>query len=358
MQRRGDHRQAGLGGEPGQAAPDRLIGGDAARDDERARRDAGRRAAAQTGPRPVDQHIDDRGLEGGAEIGDVAVRERRDALRHQPHRRLQPREREIRVGPSLHRPREVEALGIALGRLALDRGATRIGQSEHLGDLVEGLADRVVDGAAELEVVADAAHGEQLRMPPRDEQQQIGKGEIVGQPRRQRMGFQMVDGDEGLARDERNRLGGGQANHDATDEAGTGGRRHRVDLARRQPRALIGAGDDTVDRIDMGARRDLGNDPAIGGMGCDLAQHLVGENLDLARALHRHDGGRGLVTSRLYAQNAHDRSMRSRQEDQSGSEGGRNRAGFPSYSPPAPRRPRGGQVQASGTRSASRHLDE
>ena len=66
--------------------------------------------------------------------------------------------------------------GIAVGRLALDLRAARIGQAEELRDLVEGLAQRVVDRRAEPDVVADAAHGDELRVPAGGEEQEIGEG--------------------------------------------------------------------------------------------------------------------------------------------------------------------------------------
>ena len=44
------------------------------------------------------------------------------------------------------------------------------------------LADRIVDGRAEAQIIADAAHGEQLRMPAGNEQRHKGKaGGMFGQ---------------------------------------------------------------------------------------------------------------------------------------------------------------------------------
>ena len=136
--------------------------------------------------------------------------ERRDPLGLDPHRRLQAGEREIRLRAAEHGPRQVEALGIAAAGLALDLRPARIAEAEELGDLVEGLADGVVDGGAEADVIADAAHRDELRVPARDEEEQIGEADAVGEPRRQRMALEVVDGEQRLAGDERQRLGGGQ----------------------------------------------------------------------------------------------------------------------------------------------------
>ena len=107
--------------------------------------------------------------------------------------------------PSIGRGKS-KRVGIAFQRFALDLRAAGIGQAEHFGDLVEGFADGIVDRRAEPQIIADAAHRDELGMAARDEQQQIGKIETAGEPRGQRMGFEMVDGDEGFARRQRQRL--------------------------------------------------------------------------------------------------------------------------------------------------------
>ena len=57
---------------------------------------------AQAHPGAVDHHVDDRGLEAGAEIGDVAPGQRRDLLRLEPQGGLQAGQRKIRLlaGPA------------------------------------------------------------------------------------------------------------------------------------------------------------------------------------------------------------------------------------------------------------------
>ena len=115
-----------------------------------------------------------------------------------------------------------------LGAL-LDLRAAGIGQAQQLGGLVERFADGVIERRAEPLVVADAAHGHDLRVAAGREKQAIGKRRVVDQPCRQRMRFKMIDGDQRLVGDQRDRLGGGQPDDDTADQAGSCGGRDSVD---------------------------------------------------------------------------------------------------------------------------------
>ena len=102
-------------------------------------------------------------------------------------------------------------------------------------------------------------------MAARDEQQQIGKVEVrIGQPRAQRMAFEMIDGDQRLARGERQPLAGEQRDHHAADQPGPGGRRDRVDSRDRQLGVVEHLPDQAGQDLDMGARGDLRHHAAIG----------------------------------------------------------------------------------------------
>ncbi len=152
---------------------------------------------------------------------------RRKPIGLEPHRGLEPGEGKIGLRPPSHRAREIIARRIAFRRLALDERAAGIAEAEHFRDLVEGFADRIIDRRAEPAIIADAFDGDELGMAAGDEQQQIGKGKIVGEPRRQRMAFEMIDGDEGFAGSERQRLRHGEADDDAADKARARGARDR-----------------------------------------------------------------------------------------------------------------------------------
>ncbi len=83
-----------------------LIGGDAAGHHQRALRLRPKPLDIDVeGARgPVADDIGHRLLEAGAEIGDVLLAERRARLHRVPERGLEPGEREMRLGPSEHRP--------------------------------------------------------------------------------------------------------------------------------------------------------------------------------------------------------------------------------------------------------------
>ena len=70
-----------------------------------------------------------------------------------------------------------------------DGGSAGIAEPEQLRSLVEGLAGGIVAAGTELSVMPDPGADQQLRMAARDQQQQVGKIDAVGQPRGQRMGF-------------------------------------------------------------------------------------------------------------------------------------------------------------------------
>ena len=142
------------------------------------------------------------------------------------HRGLQSRQREIGVGAAEHRPREGEPFGVAAAGGALDLRSAGIGQAEHLCHLVEGFAHGVVDGGAEPDIVADADHGDDLGVAAGGQEQAIGKRQRAGQPRRQRVGLEMVDRDQRRIVHHRDRLRGGEADDHAADQPG----------ARRRPR--------------------------------------------------------------------------------------------------------------------------
>ena len=137
----------------------------------------------------------------------------------------------MRLGPAEHRPRKRKARGIARARGLLDRRAAGLRQAEQLGGLVEGFAERVVDGGAEADVAADVLDQQQLRVPAGDEQQQIGRLETLGQADRQRVGFEVIDGDQRQAVNQRDRLRRGEADEQAADQAGAGGRSDRRQVA-------------------------------------------------------------------------------------------------------------------------------
>ena len=165
--------------------------------------------------------------------------------------------------------------------------------------------------AAELEIIADAAHAEDLGVPAGGEEQAIGKRRRVGQPRGQRMGFEVIDRDQRLVVGQRDRLGHGQPDDEAADQTRPGGRRDAVERREADIGLRHRLGDDEVERFDMGAGGDLGHDAAERGMLVDLRQHDVGQNAAALAVRGEFDhGGGGFVAGRFDAEHDHDRFRR------------------------------------------------
>ena len=149
-----------------QRASDRLIGGDATSRDQCARRTKPFLEQSQADAQSIRRGFQHRGLKARAEIADILGIERHQARGLVAHRRLQTREREVRIVAPEHWPRQGEARGIAAARGAFDLRPAGIGQAEHLRHLVEGFADRIIDRGAEPHIVADAVTATIWVWPP------------------------------------------------------------------------------------------------------------------------------------------------------------------------------------------------
>ena len=185
-------------------------------------------------------------------------------------------------------------------------GPAGIGKAQHFADLVESFARRVVDGRAEPEIIPDPLHRDQLGVTAGDQQQQIGKREFVGEPRRQGMRFEMVDRQERLAACQGQGFRRGQPHHHPADETRPGRRGDPVEIRHVDPGPVERKLDEPVDDFDMGARRDLRHHPAIGRVLGDLAHDLVRENFARSTRLQLDDGGGGFVAGGFNPENAHD----------------------------------------------------
>ena len=85
----------------------------------------------------------------------------------------------------------------------------------------------------------------------------------------------MIDRDQGLFLHQRNRLRRGEADDDAADQARAGGGGDAVDLDKAAPGVAHGGRDDHIERLYMGARRDLRHHAAEGAMLVELTQHDI-----------------------------------------------------------------------------------
>ena len=251
---------------------------------------------AQCARQPVDQAVDRGLLETGGDIGRAV----RAALHRAQHCAFQARKAEMRLGRSLQRAGQRHRAGIALERQPLDRRAAGIAEAQDLGGLVEGFAQRIVDRGGKAAVLPDAFDGEDLAMPARYQQQEIGKSEIaVGQPGGKRVAFEVVDREQRLVRSHRQCLGADQPDHHPADQPGTRGRGNRVDIVEAHLRFAHYLGDHRRQAFRMRARGDFGNDPAIG----RVFGFLAGDRLRDNRPVPAHQRDSRLIAAGFDAQN-------------------------------------------------------
>ena len=211
------------------------------------------------------------------------VAERDQRLRLVAHRRLEAGEGEMRLRPPEHRPRQGEAVRPAGARRLLHRRPAGKAEAQQLGGLVEGLAQRIVDGGAEPLVAADVVHDQQLRVAAGDQQQQVGRLQALGEPHRQRVRLQMVDGDQRQPVHQRQRLGRGDAHQQPADQPRPRRHRHAIELAEADPRLAHGLGDDLVEAFHVGAGGDLRHHAAVAAVLLPLRPHDVGQDAPASR---------------------------------------------------------------------------
>ena len=91
----------------------------------------------------------------------------------------------------------------------------------------------------------------------------------------------------------------------AADEARTRRRRHAIEILGRDFGPCERAGDERVDDLDMGARRNLRHNAPERRVRGDLAHHFVGKDFAGAIGSQPHDRRRRFVAGCLNAENAH-----------------------------------------------------
>jgi hypothetical protein len=178
----------------------------------------------------------------------------------------------------------------------------RQAQPQELGRLVEGLAQSVVDGGAEPLVAADVVHEEELGVAARDQQQQIGRAQPLGEAHGERVCLQMIDAHQRALAHEGDRFRGRDADQEAADQAGSGRHRHRVETGKVDASLAHGLADDLVQAFHVCARGNLRHDAAVAAMLLPLRPHHVGKDASAAVHTALDDGGCRLVATRLDAE--------------------------------------------------------
>ena len=233
-----------------------------------------------------------------------------------------------------HRTRKADGLGVSLRGEPGDGRAAGISQPKRLGDLVERLADGVVDGGAEHLVAAPLTHVDEHGVAARDEarhkrRREVRRLEEVGKE----VALEVMAGDERKSGGNAEALGKGHAHHEGADEAGTrsdadGG---EVGWGKRVA-AKVGASarehllEDAHDGLGVLARGNLGHHAAKARVEVDLGGHDARAH----GSVGVDDGHGGLVAAALDGKDegacrlerGHGRSAALAGDDRPGADGG------------------------------------
>ena len=109
-------------------------------------------------------------LETGAEVGFVLIGEDADVFSGFADSGFEAGEGEVAACPALQGSWQVEATGVAAYGVLFDQWPSGITEAQQLCSLVEGFAQRVINGGAEALVVANPAHQLELGVSAGDEQ--------------------------------------------------------------------------------------------------------------------------------------------------------------------------------------------
>ena len=200
-----------------------------------------------------------------------------------------------------------------MGGEAIDPGAAGVAEAEELGDLVEGLAGGVVDGAADV-AVAPKRGGASLpcRVLVREVEVGVAAGDDEGKEggfgvAEQEVGvihedgvdvaFEVVDAEQGFSEAKGEGLGVGDADEQGAGETGASGDSDGVEILEVDAGLGDGGAGDGDDVAEVLAGGKLGDDAAVGAVEGDLA----GDHARKGFGAVAHDGGGGLVTGALDA---------------------------------------------------------
>ena len=148
------------------------------------------------------EDIDDGGLDGGAEVGEIGLRGWAVFFEEDADRGFEAAEAEIEIAGVDHAAREIEAGGVAIRSEAVDEDATGIAEAEEFGGFVEGLAGGVVEGASEELVIPEAFDIQKQSMPAANDERGMGRDGVASEERREQVALDVVHGEEGFGRAE------------------------------------------------------------------------------------------------------------------------------------------------------------
>ncbi len=196
---------------------------------------------------------------------------------------------------------------VAARRRGLDRGAAGIGEAEELRDLVEGLAQRVVDGGADAAVA---------RRRPRRRRTACGRRRRAGADRETAMPSvrravsawpsRWLMATSGFLAASAIALAVVRPTSTPPIRPGPGGRGDGVDVGEGDAGLASSPRCTTPSSASTWARAAIsGTTPPKIGVGVGLAEDDVGENFAAAVGVARDDGGGGFVAARFDAEDKH-----------------------------------------------------
>lgn len=112
-------------------------------------------------------------------------------------------------------------------------------------------------------------------MPAGNQEEEIGKGDIMRQASRQSMRFKMVNRDKRLVGGPCDPLCGHGADNQTADQTRACSSGYAIDLGQRDFGLYKGPGDGGIKVIEMGPRRDLRHNSAKGRMQDRLPVNLI-----------------------------------------------------------------------------------
>ena len=201
------------------------------------------------------------------------------------------------------RPRQAMRPRVAAGGGGLDLGPAGIAEAEQARRLVEGLARRVVDRAAQPFGVERAADVKQRRVAAAGHEPDTGLGQrlAVREPAGVEVGEDVVVADDRHAQHRRERLSRREPHEERADEARPHRHGHRLEVASREARPgdrLVDHGDDP---LHVRPRRHLGHHAPPAGVKELLGRHDARQHRPVAGD---HRGG-GLVAGTLDGEQWH-----------------------------------------------------
>ncbi len=230
-----------------------------------------------------DEHVHHGRLERGAQVGEPRPRGRRPLpLEVDRHRGLEPGEREVEAVVE-HGPGEGDRRRVALGGEAVDDGTTRIAEAEELGDLVVGLARRVVPGRPQDPVAPEPRHVHEFGVAAGDQQRHVGDGRaavvvVVCEEHREQVALHVVDPVEGQPRRQRQAAGRLDPDEQGAHQAGPVGHRQGVEVRKVEAGLVERPAHHRHHRAQVGAAGKLRHDAAEGAVDLDLARDHAGEH--------------------------------------------------------------------------------